>query len=240
MRLVGVMLLLGQVSVAVGQTEPTPPLAATPPKTDARKPWRWSDHEHPPFQDWHTNADVQARMYDEACAQMQSATGIVLPSRIEVMLVPHEAFRFVAMETGAKDGSLVLDVSLTAAMQRLSMATPAPTQAPGDTSAEPADQSLPSAQVAGIYSPRHVKQMIWLNPDRTELEAAAALRHELIHAIQDDTFAFRDFFAFEGITADELWARQAIEEGYAVLVAPRSPHARLRAPATHDARGAAP
>jgi hypothetical protein len=185
----------------------------------APSPWRWMDKERETFHPWHTDAELQQRLYDEALAEMQEIVGVPLPERVEVVIAPAHAFAFVSMETGAKDGSLlnVLCVSRALEWLRLEPAEERGRTIGGDWRGEPGSVTT---YVGGMYVLKHARRMIVLNADRTEAQAAHALRHELVHAMQDELFPFSDFFNFEDITIDEKWARQALEEGYASLVTP--------------------
>jgi hypothetical protein len=189
------------------------------PGARAERVWRWVDPDREPFQPWHTDAEAQARMYAQADGDMRAIVGIPLPQPVEVVLSPSFGFFFVTMEVGAKDGSLLLDTSVSRAMEQLSFVTKAerkPTTVSADWRGEPGS-ALSFAH--GVYAPKHVKRMIVLNCDLTAEQAERALRHELVHAMQDEAFGFKDFFAFPEITVDQKWARQAIEEGYATLIA---------------------
>jgi hypothetical protein len=185
----------------------------------APAPWRWTDQEREPFRPWHTDADLQRRLYDEALAEMQAIVGVPLPERIDVVIVPVYAFAFVSMESGAKDGSLLHDLCVSRALEWLCL-EPAGDRGRTIGSDWRGDPESAVSYAGGMYVARHVRRMIVLNADRTEAQVAHALRHELVHAMQDELFPFSEFFNFEGITIDERWARQALEEGYATLVTP--------------------
>jgi hypothetical protein len=186
---------------------------------EAEPAWRWLDREREPFHAWHTDAELQRRLYDEALDEMQRIVGVALTESFDVVIAPAYAFAFVTMETGAKAGSLEHDIGVSRALEWLRL-QPADQRARTIGSDWRGDPGSVTAYVGGMYVPKHVRRMIVLNADRTQAQAAHALRHELVRAMQDELFPFSEFFNFDGITIDEKWARQALEEGYADRIIP--------------------
>src|SRR5262245_38096960 len=162
------VLVLGMAGMAGAQTAVDAPDA---------KPWRWADQSHSPWQAWHTDTARQAQLYAEAASAMQKAVGIELPGPVDVVLTPSSTFKFVSMEVGAKDGSLGLDLSVSRALEILSLGMHEQAgDAPMDDAAHDGGTIAASR---GCYSPTHVKRMLFVDPHCDESHAAAALRHEL-------------------------------------------------------------
>lgn len=181
--------------------------------------WRWHDSTRQPFHSWHTDPLIQSRIYNEASKHVHEATGVMLTSNILVAIVPSSAFSLATTEMGARDGSIYFYSGISRAMENLCLGSKWMPRSQSDNGGHVGHPGSALSFAGGIYVPKHVKQMIWLSPDRDEAQVLAILSHELVHALQDHHFPFKKFFSVENLTADEILARQAIEEGYALLVA---------------------
>jgi hypothetical protein len=202
----------GPVAPSAQPKEPSPGTAA--------QPWRWGDREEQPSQPWHTDAELHARLLQQAQAELHAELGIELSTPVEIVLTPSHAFALAAMEIGAKDGSLLLDTSITRAIQHLAFMRKADRKAATISTDWCGDPGSVLSLALGMYVPKHVKRTICLVPGMTPEKAGWALKHELVHAMQDELFPFSEHFAFDGITVDGKWARQAVEEGFAMLMVP--------------------
>lgn len=175
--------------------------------------WRWAVPEREPFKPWHTDRALQQQAYREAYEGILSVLPSDVPDDIPVMIVPTEAFDYLSMESGAKDGPLLYSRDSDAAMARLGLRTAwRRTLMLSDLTSKPSRKT-------GRYIPKHANRQIGVSADLSPFQLVPTLRHEFVHAVQDQTFSRDEFLSPDGITLDEQWARQAMEEGSAFLIA---------------------
>jgi len=90
---------------------------------------------------------------------------------------------------------------------------------PADGSLRAAIEQLYSSQAGGFYDPK-AGEMVLLE-DLPAMFAPSVLRHELVHALQDQTWGLGAWLGDAALDEDRAAARQAVLEGHAVSMANR-------------------
>ncbi len=196
-------------------------------KSPAQAPWRWADDKRQPFHPWHNDSAVQTQLYDDAYQTMRAKVGVELSEPVEIIIVPVGVFPLLAMEMGAKSGSLLHDHTTSRAFDWLGFASTADRQR-GKTGDEIVAEASKNEGPAGMYFPllpvterrkRAMGRQIFLSADLAPDGVMRVLEHELVHAMQDAAYGFSTWIENGDQDLDVHYARSAVEEGFAMLMA---------------------
>jgi hypothetical protein len=156
-------------------------------------------------------ADPAAAVAQELPA-VEAATGLTATA-------PIPAVRFDRKQAAAHVAGLIEEQVGGERLGAMEAAWKALGLLPRDASLRAAIEQLYSSQAGGFYDPK-AKRMVLLQ-DLPAVFVPSVLRHELVHALQDQTWSLTDWLGDAALDEDRAAARQAVLEGHAVTMANR-------------------